>query len=262
MHASLSFDHARGTLLHGVSNEELEARLGSAPSLPTAQEHAAAMSEATRQEATAEEVAPFESLLGELLTDEAVLRRESFRCREAFLTFAKEREGGLGRELEAAAALRASPMGVRGEGREEGEGGEGRSDGWWEAVEAAAQAGHSVVLLAPADIKPSRGAVAAADEPTADGAGAGVDAEMELLPATVTYRVVHAPFVFLRKAPSVDAGVLTVLQLGSSVVVDGLRRGWARTAAPHAPLTGGAPQRGWALLDGASVGLGVLLQRV
>ena len=49
VHASLSYDHARGTLHHGVSNAQLEERLGADPPLPSAERRAANLREAMKE---------------------------------------------------------------------------------------------------------------------------------------------------------------------------------------------------------------------
>ena len=91
-----------------------------------------------------------------------------------------------------------------------------------------------------------------------------VQAGVQLLPSPVTYRVVHLPFVFLRKAPAVDAEILSMLEGGSTLAVDATRCGWVRTVARYPSLLKPAAgeQKGWALVDGASVGLGALLAPV
>ena len=68
--------------------------------------------------------------------------------------------------------------------------------------------------------------------------------------------------VFLRRAPVRDAEVLNVLVAGMELEMDSMRCGWVRTAQQVAPMTGGPKQRGWALVDGKEVGLGLLLQRL
>jgi len=67
--------------------------------------------------------------------------------------------------------------------------------------------------------------------------------------------VAHAPFVFLRAAPSTKAEVLSLAAAGQLLDVDAERDGWLRTAAP---VRDG--RRGWALVDGAQLGLGRLLE--
>ena len=84
---------------------------------------------------------------------------------------------------------------------------------------------------------------------------------MRLLAAPTAYRVVHAPFVFVRAAPSTDAEVLSMLDVGACVSVDAVCRGWVRTGAAcgarsqgarpaeHGGLGRGAPPEGrwWAV---------------
>ena len=101
VHAALSFDHARGSLLHGVSNDQLEQRLGPSPGLPSAEERAAAVSRSVGQLASDEEVVPFEAAILPLLTDQAVLQEQSAFCRRTFCEFAREHQGALGRMLDA-----------------------------------------------------------------------------------------------------------------------------------------------------------------
>jgi glycosyltransferase involved in cell wall biosynthesis len=250
MHASLSFDHARGTLLHGVSNAQLEQRLGaSEPKLPTAAERTQAISAAVREEATPEEAATFVAVLRRLLDDEAYLREQSDLCRSTFLAFATSRQDVLRDELSRCAAWRRE-----GEAAERG-GGRGKETGGWVAGQAAAAAsGATLCTLEPADV--------VAKGEGARGGEAADDDALELLPAGVTYRVVHTPFVFIRKAPSTDAEVLNMAPTGTVVEGDAVRRGWLRVTTPIQPLGGGDRRGGWVLLDGASVGLGVLLVRV
>ena len=155
---SLCYDHARGVLHHGVTNAQLEARLGATPPpLPAAKEYAAAVAAATRAEATEEEARPFVETITSLLGDEALLKREAAASRDAFLAFARERQDGLRKELEGAAAA-----------RREKEPRARLEQGWPHAVEAAAAAGYRVRRLAPSDVLTGRDAPAAADEPAAD----------------------------------------------------------------------------------------------
>ena len=67
----------------------------------------------------------------------------------------------------------------------------------------------------------------------------------------------------MRKAPAVDAEILTMMNTGTTFEVDALRNGWVRTAKKYTALMGGerSSQRGWALIDGANLGLGALLVR-
>lgn len=282
-HASLSFDHARGRLCHGLSNAQLEQTLGPNPPLPTPAERADAVRAATRAEATAEEVAPFEALLVPLWKDDGMLRREAQLCRDKFLAFAESHADGLSDELYAAVACRRGPMpsppppspqpalldgasvsGVSVSGACVSGAADDRER--VHAVDAVRSLGHGIASISISDVKQRRGR---ADEPSpadanADGSGgpAAADELLQLLPTPVAYRVVHSPFIFLRKAPAVDAEVLTVLQTGQTFEVDAVRNGWARTAKKHAMLTGqpgGAAHIGWGLLHGGSLGLGTLL---
>ena len=118
---------------------------------------------------------------------------------------------------------------------------------------------------------------ASSDEPTADGAGDGTagssevdtalaatlgeDQHLSQLPAATAYRVVTRLCVPAHGTCD-GCAILSVLQAGQTIQVDAVRKGWVRTSAAWAPIMGGGPkQRGWALVDGASVGLGKLLAR-
>lgn len=251
--AALSYDHARGTLHHGLTNAQLEHVLGAHPALPSDTERSAAIVASTAEEATPEEVAPFEATLRALLEDEKRLRRESHACRSTFLAFARAHEGGLHRELAAVAARRPPAAAA--------------SELWVGGMEAARQAGYRLQTIERPELQQaSRGGGARSDEPVADAAlpaaldASSSDAAAHALPLGATYRVVHAPFVFLRTAPATDAQVHAILPAGTTFEVDALRHGWVRTAAPSPPVAGGAPRQAWALVDGAEVGLGVLLE--
>ena len=68
---------------------------------------------------------------------------------------------------------------------------------------------------------------------------------------------------------STDAEVLSMLDVGACVSVDAVCRGWVRTAARTAtlPCARALPDSkpragGWVLVDGASLGLGALLEPV
>jgi hypothetical protein len=286
-HAALSYDHARGTLHHGVSNAQLEQRLGAHPSLPSNAERAAAVAVATLEEATVEEVLPFEALLRPLLEDEATLRRESLSSRDAFLAFAGVREGGLERELSAVAARRppmpARPSDCHDDGHDDShEDGHGALR-WCSAAEEAARRGVRVRSIGFADIQQpmhAKGAITdeltVTDDEAAGGAQHGAigrahghdpaaddgahDGAIHVLASRAIYRVVHKPFVFLRAAPATDAAVHNVVQAGSIIEVDAVRDGWVRTAAPFPQLEGGPSKQAWALLDGRALGLGTLLE--
>eukprot|EP00966_Prymnesium_polylepis_P104129 2411203-Prymnesium_polylepis.1 len=69
------------------------------------------------------------------------------------------------------------------------------------------------------------------------------------------YRVVHAPYVYLRAGPSQEHKVLGVAQQGTRLQMDAESNGWYRTRAVVAD-----GEQGWVLLDGAKIGLGVLLE--
>ena len=298
-HAALSYDHARGTLHHGVSNAQLEHRLGANPSLPSKAERAAAVAVATLEEATVEEALPFEALLRPLLEDEATLRRESLASRDAFFAFASARAGGLERELSAVAGRRP-PMpalpsdghdGGRDDGHDDGHDDgldDGHEDGhgalrWCSAAEEATRRGVAVRSIGLADIQHSPRAegtitdeLTVTDDKPADGAQYGAlgrangpnfaaddgahDGATHVLASRATYRVVHKPFVFLRAAPATDAAVHNVVQAGSTIEVDAVRNGWVRTAVPFPQLEGGPSKQAWALLDGRALGLGTLLE--
>ena len=259
-HASLCYDHARGILHHGMSNAQLEARLGGDPPLPTDEARASAIKASTEEEATAEEVAPFEQLLVELLGDENLLRRESAVCRSTFLAFAQRREGGLRRELEAISVGRRRASG--------GGQGESATDAWRDALAAATALGYTVARVTEADVRQRR--AGRADEPSADGAASqqsddglpADDRSLVSLPRGTAYRVVHQPYVFLRTAPSTDAAIHHIVESGRAFEVDGLRNGWVRTASAIPGAMTGRTCRAWALVDATSLGLGVLLERV
>ena len=93
---ALAYDHARGTLHHGTTNDALEATLGADPPLPSALARGRAAAAAADAEATADEVAPYAALLTALLApDGERLRRESAASRAAAVDFVATRAGGL-----------------------------------------------------------------------------------------------------------------------------------------------------------------------
>ncbi|KAL3921080.1 MAG: hypothetical protein SGPRY_005026 [Prymnesium sp.] len=70
----------------------------------------------------------------------------------------------------------------------------------------------------------------------------------------VQYKVVHAPWVYLRAEPSTDSEVVAVFRPGSTMFMSHSLDGWLRTAEPvH------KGRHGWALEAGTKLGLGVLL---
>ena len=259
VHTKLSYDHARGTLHHGVSNEELEGKLGKNPTLPASEVRAQSMRTATSEVATVEEVLPFERVLRRLIEDEEYLRSQSAICRERFYAFAKERENGLRRELESAASRRPKVN--------------GKDDHPWnEALDYVVECGHTVVKLTQSDVQKDGGG-GGGDDPSAEDNGAKggfvavngrnttrsdeLDPRLERL--SMSYKVVHSPIVFVRAAPAIDAEILTMMPAGMSFTVDARRGGWVRTAQSINPIGGGKRAQGWALVDGSSVGLGALL---
>ena len=74
--------------------------------------------------------------------------------------------------------------------------------------------------------------------------------------AAVAYRVVHAPFIYLRGAPDTQAPMVAIAVAGEVLQMSAERDGWLCTACPVA----GGGERGWALRDGAPLGLGMLLE--
>ncbi len=81
------------------------------------------------------------------------------------------------------------------------------------------------------------------------------------------YRVSHAPFVYVRNAPSTLAPMLGIVRAGREIVVEATRAGWVRLrrepAARAAAASGTAssePSPGWLLIDGKALGLGPLLE--
>ena len=76
----------------------------------------------------------------------------------------------------------------------------------------------------------------------------------------MAFRVVHAPFVFLRTAPAIDAAVHHILQYGDVLEASASHFGWVRSSTRQPGMNGASLQYGWALLDGSSIGLGPLLQ--
>ena len=74
--------------------------------------------------------------------------------------------------------------------------------------------------------------------------------------AAVAYRVVHAPFIYLRGAPDTQAPMVAIAVAGEVLQMSAERDGWLCTARPVA----GGGERGWALRDGAPLGLSMLLE--
>ena len=70
------------------------------------------------------------------------------------------------------------------------------------------------------------------------------------------WRVVHSPAVIVRAAPSTGAAKVGLKICGELVLGLEVRGAWVKVHAPDAAHT-----EGWMLADGASLGLGVLLQR-
>ena len=51
-----------------------------------------------------------------------------------------------------------------------------------------------------------------------------------------------------------------MLTAGMKIAVDATRNGWVRTRDDLTPFGGGTPRRGWGLISGEKLGLGVLLR--
>ena len=73
--------------------------------------------------------------------------------------------------------------------------------------------------------------------------------------AAATYRVAHAPFVYLRAAPDTEAEMVGIALHGEALAFGAERDGWLRTARP----VDRDGRHGWALRDGARLRLGALL---
>ena len=90
---------------------------------------------------------------------------------------------------------------------------------------------------------------------------ASPDAPTSLLKPPAEYRAVHAPFVYVRSAPSNAAPVLGILRPRSrdlcSLSIGTVKDGWLCTAEPFE-----RGQHGWLLEDGSKLGLGQLMAKV
>ncbi|KAL1525569.1 hypothetical protein AB1Y20_020423 [Prymnesium parvum] len=229
--ATLAYDHARGVLHHGLTNEELEEALAKAPMRddeapePTARLKAVAL--AVDEEATEDEARPFADLVRWLLDDEAALRRESERSRRSFVEFATRRQGEFARMLQS---LAATDVGHEGGG----------------VHERARRAGFDLVQLVEEDLR--RDALATE---------AIVRERMEAIDPPAAFQVVHKPMVYLRAAPSLEAEIVGAALAGMLILMDAQLDGWVRTADPVSK-TG---RHAWGLVDGAGIGLGCLLKR-
>ncbi len=231
----LCYDFARCTLHHGITNDMLERRLAHDPHPSTplsSADRATAIAAAAADIATDAEAAPFRSALGALISNAEMLRAESAACREAALAFVTSREGAFGALL-----ARAAPPSTAETQRIE-------PATWKSASELAATAG---VLSCNVDL----GDLALALRPTATNSATSAVARRR-----ARYRVVHAPFVFVRAAPSTKAEVLTMAPTNAEIEVEiEGGGGWVRTADA---LENG--RHGWLLVDGAPLGLGRLLE--
>jgi glycosyltransferase involved in cell wall biosynthesis len=279
----LCFDHARGELIHGLTNAQLEARLGAHPPPTDARQRSAALAASVAEEANDNEVAPFEEALRRLLTDEEHLRRQSIRCREIGIAFARQCEGGLARMLRAlvaapdaravnraggndACGASAKQGGVDAAGAELLDGASVHGGGVNGAcvhsasvalpsvtgAEAAAAKGAILVPVSNLELKPQLESHA-----ESHAAAAALGARMLRTPAR--YRVTFKPLVYLRAAPSTRAAILTVAPVGMLIEADATVASaegmWVRSLRPVTlePVA----RRGWALER--AEGLGTLL---
>jgi len=253
----LSFDHARGALLHGVCNAQLERELGPDPPIPDARQRAANLALAVQQEATEEEVAPFERALRLLLSDETHLRRQSEVCREAFSAFARQCEGGVARLLNRPTGRGATSLAPA--LCEGGTGGVGRGAGSYGTVgngaAVAVANGARLVRVSLADLKPQ---LASHEESVAAASAQGA----REFRVAARYRVVFKPLVYLRVAPSTRSAIITIAPSGTLIEADATLETaegtWVRTKRPVAVEP--VQRRGWALVHGTVVGLGTLLR--
>lgn len=260
----LCFDHARGELLHRVANEQLEDRLGPNPVLPDARQRSAAVAKAVQEEASDEEVAPFEEALRRLLTDEAILRQQSAMCRDLFFTFAKQREGGVARLLQTVEQrVRTTDQSTAGGCRENSLASNCTNTSGSLGLLTASAAGAIGVatfnraILAPistVELKPQL----ASHEASAMAARSQGAREMRV---AARYRVTYKPLVYLRAAPSTRAAIITIAPTGTLLEADATLETnegtWVRTKRPVTIEP--AERRGWALVHGQMVGLGPLL---
>lgn len=257
--ARLCFDHAKGALLHGVNNAQLEQSLGAHPPLHDPRQRSAALAASVAEEATDHEVEPFEAPLRRLLTDDEYLRRQSARCRDIFVAFARQCEGGVARLLRAApdeAVNRAGVNGACGAGAQ-GERAHGAgvkpTDGACvngasvahrpvTGAEAAAANGAVLVPVATLDLKAQL-----ASHAESHAAAAALGARVLRTPAR--YRVAFKPLIYLRAAPSTRAAILSVAPaqtlIEADMTVDSAEGRWVRSQRPVTvePVA----RRGWAL---------------
>uniref|UniRef100_A0A7S4AYP3 Uncharacterized protein n=1 Tax=Chrysotila carterae TaxID=13221 RepID=A0A7S4AYP3_CHRCT len=227
---SLCFDHARGLLLHGTTNAELEQKLGRKPPLISSRDRKQNFARAVREIALEDEVAPFENVLLPLLRDEEILRRESSKCRSLSVDFAEARQDNLAAMLHALALdLPCSAVDRPG------------------LLDSLSNRGIKFVQLNICDLQQQL------------PAGSAEPPLHKHFSSPACYRVLHRPYVLLRAAPSVMAEVLSIAPHGQSLYCDAELNGWVRLSATA--LEGhGAIRRMWALVDGAALGLGLLLQ--
>ena len=85
---------------------------------------------------------------------------------------------------------------------------------------------------------------------------ASAEAPFVAFASAVSYRAVHAPWVYVRAEPDTQAELLGILHPGHHAAMGGTRGGWLRTAEPFA-----RGRHGWALLDGTPLGLKALMTR-
>jgi glycosyltransferase involved in cell wall biosynthesis len=260
----LCFNHAKGSLIHGLNNAQLELRLGARPPLHDSRHRSAALAASVTEEATDHEVEPFETALRRLLTDGEYLHRQSARCREVFVDFARQCEGGVARLLRAggvngavlngagAAAAPESAGGVNGACN--GAGGASALTGAGvqlrssvngasvNGADAAAVNGAVLVPVATFDLKPHLPSHA-----ESDAAAAALGARALRTPAR--YRVTFKPLIYLRAAPSTRAAILNVAPAGTLIeadmTVDSAEGRWVRSQRPV--MVQPVARRGWAL---------------
>ena len=85
-------------------------------------------------------------------------------------------------------------------------------------------------------------------------AASAASAPRELPGAPVAYTALHRPWVYLRASPSTAAEMVAIVRPGREVLCSVEHDGWLRTAQPVSK-----GQHGWLLVDGAKLGLGLLV---